>query len=115
LARRSVADRARPGVRSSNEPLRFPTVQPLAVLLVLPIVVGVVAALCFSEARSATLAAALASVLSVSLSVCLLGGMDRWSWLAAFMVSPLTVAFTVAAVVVCHGRLRDHARRSRHA
>jgi hypothetical protein len=85
--------------------------QPLVVLLVLPIAVGIVAALCFPDAKSASLVATLASVLAVCLSVGLLGGMDRWSWLAAFMVSPLTVAFTVAAVVVCQGRLHEHARK----
>jgi hypothetical protein len=88
--------------------------EPIAILLALPVAVGVAAALCFPDVRSASLVAALASVLAVCISVSLLGGMDRWSWIAAFMVSPLTVAFTVAAVVVCQGRLREHARKPPH-
>lgn len=87
--------------------------EPVAVLIVLPTLVGVAAALCFHDAKSASLAGALASVLAVSLVVSLLGGMDHWSWLAAFMVSPLTVGCAVAAVVVCQGRLREHHRKPR--
>ena len=49
-------------------------------------------------------------MLNVCLFVQILAPEGSWSWLAALLVSPLPVAFAVAAVFICHGRSNRHRR-----
>ncbi len=83
------------------------------VLVVMPLAVGALAALTFRDTRRASLAAALVS--TVVLYVCLstLNPSGEWTMLATFLVSPLTLAFALLAVLLMfgHGHLQ---RRSRH-
>ena len=84
--------------------------EPLAILVVLPVTIGIVAERVFARTAHAALAAALASAAVVLSSVTWLAPDERWSSLAALLVSPLPVALSLGTVVVCCGR---HARRPR--
>ncbi|NDP42692.1 MAG: hypothetical protein GZ089_08250 [Aromatoleum sp.] len=83
---------------------------PFVVLMVLPVLIGVISELHFRDTKNASLAAAVGSVLNVCLFVQILAPEGSWSWLAALLVSPLPVAFAVAAVFICHGRSNRHRR-----
>lgn len=82
---------------------------PLFVLLLLPVLIGVASELILRDARKASLAATVAAVVSVGLCAQALAPDEHWAWLAALLVSPLPIAFAVAAVIICEGRL--HRRR----
>ena len=86
--------------------------QPLVVLVLLPVLIGIAAELLFRDARKASCAAALCVALVVYL--CLRAGDPggTWNWLAAVLVMPLPIALALAAVVLLYGRA--HGRR-RHA
>jgi len=88
--------------------------QPLLVLVVMPLVVGVLAAVTFGDTRRASLAAALASTAILYVCLSALNPSGEWTVLATFMVAPLTLAFALLAVLVVfgHGHLQ---RRSRHS
>jgi len=77
--------------------------EPLAVLIVLPVVVGAVAERLFHDTSRASLAAAVVS--SVSVYACLrwLDPTGTWNALATFLVSPLAIAFSLASVLLCFG------------
>jgi len=99
---------------TASQPFAFPrmNVMPLVVLVVMPVAVGIAAALVLRDVRRASLAAALLS--TVILYGCLLalnhGG--EWTAFATFLVSPLTLAFALAAVltVLGHGQLHPRHR-----
>jgi hypothetical protein len=86
--------------------------QPLFVLVLLPVLIGVASELLFRDARKASLTA----MLGVALVVCLwLQAGDpngTWNWLAALLVMPLPIAFALIAVVLCYGR--SQVRRGHH-
>ncbi len=84
--------------------------EPLAILVVLPVTIGVVAERVFAQTAHAALAAALATGLLVFASLQWLAPGERWSSLAALLVSPFPIALALGAVVVSCGR---HARRPR--
>ncbi len=89
--------------------------EPLAVLIVLPVLVGAAAALLFRDTSRASLAAAVVSSLSVYTCVSLLDPGGTWNWLATFLVSPLAIAFSLATVLTCFGYFEGrHRHRRRH-
>jgi hypothetical protein len=90
--------------------------EPLAVLVVLPVLVGVAAELLFRDTSRASLAAAVLSSLSVYACLAALDPGGTWNWLATFLVAPLAIAFSLATVLTCFGYLegRRHPRK-RHA
>jgi hypothetical protein len=77
--------------------------QPLAVLVVLPVLVGIAAELTFRDASRASLAAAVVSALGVYMCLALLDPGGQWNGLATFLVSPLAIAFSLATVLACFG------------
>jgi hypothetical protein len=87
-------------------------VEPLAVLVVLPVLVGVAAELLFRDTSRASLAAAVLSSLSVYACLARLDPGGTWNGLATFLVAPLAIAFSLATVLTCFGML-DGRRRSR--
>lgn len=89
--------------------------EPVAVLLVLPVLIGVAAERLFREARYAMLAASLGAALVVALCVKLLDPIGGWSWLAAMMVSPLPIALAVGTALICHGHADSRRRRRGHS
>ena len=89
--------------------------QPLAVLVVLPVVIGIAAELVFRDTARASLAAALLSSLAVYGCLATLDPGGTWNGLATFLVSPLAIAFA-ATVLTCFGyREGRHRHRKRHA
>lgn len=85
---------------------------PLLVLVVLPLLVGVAAATLFRDTNRACLAAALASTALVYACLDRLAPGGDWTWLATFLIAPLTIAFTLAAVLISFGR--THVRKRSH-
>jgi hypothetical protein len=84
-------------------------VQPLVVLFLLPVLIGVASEMLFRDTAKASLAAALASPLVVYLCLVTLDPDGTWNWLATLLVSPLAIAFSLASVLICFGRA--HPRR----
>jgi hypothetical protein len=90
--------------------------EPLLVLVLLPVLVGIASELAFRDARNASLAAAAGSTLVVCLCVRALDPNAPWGWLAGLLVSPLPVAFAVATALFLYGHLRGGRRsKRRHA
>jgi hypothetical protein len=88
--------------------------EPVAVLIVFPVVVGVIAERLFRDTSRASLAAALVSSLSIYACLRFLDPAGTWNGLATFLVSPLAIAFSLATVLVCFGHFegrRSHRRR----
>jgi hypothetical protein len=88
-------------------------VEPVAVLIVLPILIGIVSELVFRDTNHASLAAALGTTFVVFLCLRLLDSEGTWNWLAALLVSPLAIASALAAVVIVYGRSQVRRRRNR--
>ena len=86
--------------------------EPFAVLIVLPVLVGVAAEVALRDITRASLAAAVVSSLSVYTCLHWLDPEGTWNWLATFLVSPLAIAFSLATVLTCFGYLEGR-RRSR--
>jgi hypothetical protein len=88
--------------------------QPLLVLVVMPLVVGVLAAVTLRDTRRASLAAALVSTAILYACLSTLNPSGEWTVLATFLIAPLTLAFALLAVLLTfgHGHLQ---RRSRHS
>jgi len=91
--------------------------EPFAVLIVLPVVVGAVAERLFRDTSRASLAAAIASSLSIYACLRLLDPDGTWNGLATFLVMPLAIAFSLAPVLTCFGHFegRRRPRKPRHA
>jgi peptidoglycan/LPS O-acetylase OafA/YrhL len=85
--------------------------QPLAVLLLLPVLVGLACGLAVRDTVRASSLAAIASPLAVLLCLQLLAPELGWNWLATLMVAPFATGFAVVAVLGYHGR--PPARKSR--
>lgn len=87
--------------------------EPLVVLVVLPIVVGVASELAFRDTARASLAAALASSLAVYACLTHLDPGGEWNALAGFLVSPLAIAISLATVLLCFGAIERRSIRHR--
>jgi hypothetical protein len=85
--------------------------EPLIVLVVLPVLIGIGAAMLARDTRHASLVAMLACALAVFAGVNIRVPVESWNWLAASLVLPLPIAVAVAMVFIWHGR--DHPRRHR--
>ena len=88
--------------------------EPLLVLVVLPVAIGALAEAAFRDARRASIVAAVGSVLAVGIVVQALDRNESWSWVAAALVSPLPVSFAIATVLFWYGRATSRRRRHRH-
>src|SRR5947209_7422404 len=75
--------------------------EPLAILVLLPVLIGVVSERLFAETTLAALVAAIATALLVYVSLHVLAPDESWGGVAALLVSPLPIAFALGAVVVC--------------
>jgi hypothetical protein len=87
--------------------------EPLIVLVLVPVLVGVTAELIFRDARKASFAAALGCPATIFLCLSLLDPDGGLSWLAALLVSPLAIALSLATVLFGFGRARARRRRAR--
>ena len=85
--------------------------QPFLALFLLPVLLGVAAGLVWRDTRHASLAAGFASALVVYFFLEFRDPDGTWNWLAAFLVAPLVIAFSLTAVFICHGRV--HGRKHR--
>lgn len=85
--------------------------EPLVFLVVLPIAIGIVSELLFRDTAHASLAAAIATTIILFLSLQLLAPAGLYNWLAVLLVSPLSIAAALAAVLILYGH--KHARRRR--
>jgi len=86
--------------------------QPLLVLILLPVLIGIAAELLFRDARKASLTAMLGVGVVVGLWLQAGDPSGTWNWLAALLVMPLPIAFALIAVVLCYGR--SQVRRGHH-
>lgn len=86
--------------------------EPLLVLVILPVAAGALAEAALRDAKRASLAAAVSSALLVAVSV---QWLDRdganWSWVAAVLVWPIPVALAIGTVLFWHGRTTPRAHR----
>jgi len=90
--------------------------EPLGVLIVLPVVVGVIAERLFRDTSRASLAAAVVSSLSVYACLRHLDPTGTWNALATFLVAPLAIAFSLASVLLCFGHFEGRrTQRQEHA
>ena len=90
--------------------------EPLAVLIVLPVLIGVAAELLFRDTSRASLVAALTSSVTVYACIAARDPGGTWNGLATFLVSPLAIAFSLATVLTCFGYREGRRRhRRRHA
>jgi hypothetical protein len=90
--------------------------EPLAVLILLPMLVGAAAERLFRDTSRASLAAAVVSSAAVYTCLRLLDPGGTWNGLATFLVSPLAIAFSLATVLPCYGFFEGRRRhRKRHA
>ena len=85
--------------------------EPALVLILLPMAIGALAELAFRDARRASLAAAVGAVLAVAVAVQMLARDESWSWVAAMLVSPLSIALAIATVLFWYGRTTKRSRR----
>jgi ABC-type polysaccharide/polyol phosphate export permease len=90
--------------------------EPLAVLILLPIAVGVAFELIFRDTARASIAATLGTPLIIFLCLNLRDPAGGWNWLATLLVSPLAIAFAIATVLFCfgHEQRRQRGRRDQH-
>jgi hypothetical protein len=100
--------------RLDSEPAVAPRIhglemEPLFVLILLPVLIGVGAEVLFRDTLRASLAAALLAPIVVFLSITTIDPGGTWNWLASLLVAPLAMALALAAVMVCIGR--THARK----
>ena len=78
--------------------------QPIAVLILLPVLMGWVCALAMRDTIRASSTAALASPLAVFLCLQMLAPETGWNWLSTIMVAPFATGLAVVAVLAHHGR-----------
>jgi hypothetical protein len=84
-------------------------VEPLIVLVLLPVLIGVGAEVLFRDTLRASLAAALLAPVLVYVCITTLDPTGTWNWLASLLFAPLAMALALGAVMACFGRI--HARK----
>jgi hypothetical protein len=89
--------------------------EPILVLILLPVVIGAGAALLFHDTLHASLAATLVAPAVVYVSIVTLDPTGTWNWLASLLVAPLAMALALAAVMVCFGRTQARKRPRRRS
>lgn len=78
--------------------------EALVVLFVLPVLIGVASVALFRDSSRASCVATFVAPLAV---FCCLNSLDpdgEWNWLATLLVSPLAIAFALAAMMSRYGR-----------
>ncbi|HET9764734.1 MAG TPA: hypothetical protein VFR50_14530 [Casimicrobiaceae bacterium] len=83
--------------------------EPVLVLILLPLAIGVAAELIFRDVFRASLVATVAAPAVVYASIAALDSYGGWNWLASLLVAPLATAVALAAVMACFGW--THARK----
>jgi hypothetical protein len=78
--------------------------EPLVVLFVLPVLIGIASVALFHDTTRASCAATFASPLVVLGCLITLDPDGTWNWLAALLVAPLAIAFALGAVMLSYGR-----------
>ena len=88
--------------------------EPLVVLIVLPVLIGVASEVYFRDTTRASLVATIVAPTVVYFCLTTLDPGGTWNWLATLLVSPLAIALALAAVMVCFGRpqVRKRPRRN---
>ncbi len=86
--------------------------KPLLVLVFLPVLIGIASMTLFRAVKSASLAATIGAPVFVYFCLKALDPDDTWSWLAAFLVSPLVIALALVTVLLWFGRSRVRKRSS---
>ncbi len=95
------------------EPRVASDLEPLLILVFIPLAIGLVSEFVFRDRRRAMFAAAAATTLAVFAALAWLDHEDNWNWLAALLVSPLAITFALVAVIVTYGRSQVQRRRHR--
>ena len=88
--------------------------EPLVVLFVLPVLLGVASVALFRDTTRASCAATFASPLVVFGCLRALDPDGTWNWLATLLVAPLSIAFALATVMLCYGRSQVRKRQPRN-
>lgn len=88
--------------------------EPLFVLVILPVLIGALAEAAFRDAKRASLAAATGTALAVVVAVQALDRNESWSWIAAVLVSPLPMSLAVGTALFWWGRTHSRRRRRSH-
>ena len=88
--------------------------EPLVVLFLLPVMIGIASELWLRDAKNASLLATIGTILAVWLCLEVRDPDGTWNSLAAFLVLPLPVAFALAAALICHGRSHGRRQHGRH-
>lgn len=83
--------------------------EPVLVLILLPLAIGVGAELIFRDVFRASLVATVTAPAVVYASIAVLDSYGGWNWLASLLVAPLATAVALAAVMACFGW--SHARK----
>lgn len=88
--------------------------EPLVVLFVLPVLIGIASAVLFRDTTKSSCVATFASPLVVFVCLSSFDPDGSWNWLAALLVAPLAIAFALAAVMLYYGRsqVRERERRN---
>jgi hypothetical protein len=79
-------------------------VEPLVILVVLPVLIGIGSELLFRDPTRASCLATFASPLVVYFWLTYRDPDGTWNWLATLLFSPLAIALALAAVMICFGR-----------
>jgi hypothetical protein len=120
LAQRAIAARVSRRVSSDSTAStthRIPApqpVEPLVVLILLPVLIGVASEVYFRDTTRASLAATIVAPTVVYFCLITLDPGGTWNWLATLLVSPLAIALALAAVMACFGRTRVRRRPRRN-
>jgi hypothetical protein len=85
--------------------------EPLLVLFLFPVIIGIASQVRLRDARKASLVATLGSILAVYACLEARDPDGTWNGLAAFLVLPLPIAFALVAVFICHGHPPARPRR----
>ena len=88
--------------------------EPLFVLVILPVLIGALAEAVFRDAKRASLVAAAGTVLAIVFAVQALDRNEGWNWIAAVLVSPLSMALAVGTALFWWGRTHSRRRHPRH-
>ena len=87
--------------------------QPILILVVFPILVGIGAGMVFRDARHASLAAVIGSKNRAVGRRPVGAPGATWNWIAALLVSLLPISIAVAAALFWYGRLTTPPRHRR--
>ena len=90
-----------------------PAVEPLVVLVVLPVLIGIASELLFRDPTRASCLATFASPLVVYFWLTYRDPDGTWNWLATLLFSPLAIALALAAVMISFGRAQIRKRPHR--